>query len=449
MRVFPLACALLLAGCASLPPQPPTETLREQVAERADVSTAQQRDPEARRRAAEEVAALLQAPLTREAAVQVALLNNRQVQALFAELDVAAADYFDTVTPRNPVLDLEALRPEGGGRAALELELTQSILGLLTRRSRMAAAQATLETRELEAVETMLALIRGVEVAFLRAQADAETAAMLRYSVAATEAAVVAAEALYDAGNVTRLTVARERQLHEETRLRLMEAEARRRSSDEALNRQLGLQGADTRRALQSRVPALPDDGAGADMLEAEAVASSVRLAALRTQVDAASRAAGLADATALLPEVTVGATAERDSDGTWAYGPRLQLPLPLLDRGQGRRGRAWANLEALSHTWRHEVTALRSHVREAADRYRSAREQALHARDVLMPLSSRVLQLTLLDYNAMESDPFDLLLARRGQIEAGLRHIETRRAYWVARLDLENLRRGGAAGGG
>ena len=53
----------------------------------------------------QEVRALLHDTLTVDGAIQVALLNNRDLQALYAELGVAQADLVQAGLLRNPVFD--------------------------------------------------------------------------------------------------------------------------------------------------------------------------------------------------------------------------------------------------------------------------------------------------------------------------------------------------------
>ena len=69
---------------------------------------------------AQEVHALLQDTLTVDGAIQVALLNNRNLQALYADLGVAQADLVQAGLLRNPVFDGAVhapaqRRPAGGG----------------------------------------------------------------------------------------------------------------------------------------------------------------------------------------------------------------------------------------------------------------------------------------------------------------------------------------------
>ena len=53
----------------------------------------------------QEVRALLHDTLTVDGAIQVALLNNRNLQALYAELGVAQADLVQAGLLKNPVFD--------------------------------------------------------------------------------------------------------------------------------------------------------------------------------------------------------------------------------------------------------------------------------------------------------------------------------------------------------
>ncbi len=56
------------------------------------------------------------------------------------------------------------------------------------------------------------------------------------------------------------------------------------------------------------------------------------------------------------------------------------------------------------------------------------------------MPLKQTVLDESQLQYNAMLIGAFQLLQAKRDQIETAAAYIEQLRDYWVARLDVEQL---------
>ena len=65
-------------------------------------------------------------------------------------------------------------------------------------------------------------------------------------------------------------------------------------------------------------------------------------------------------------------------------------------------------------------------------------RALAEHYRTVLVPLRERIIRQTQLEYNAMLAGVFQLLAAKRDEIDAGRGLIESLRDYWIARTDLE-----------
>ena len=66
------------------------------------------------------------------------------------------------------------------------------------------------------------------------------------------------------------------------------------------------------------------------------------------------------------------------------------------------------------------------------------ARRRAIQYRDVLLPLRQRIVDQTQLQYNGMLTGVFQLLQAKRDQIETGTQYLSTLRDYWIARVDLE-----------
>jgi outer membrane protein, heavy metal efflux system len=78
--------------------------------------------------------------------------------------------------------------------------------------------------------------------------------------------------------------------------------------------------------------------------------------------------------------------------------------------------------------------------VRTGRETLLTARSRALHAQNVLLPLRTRIVEQTQLQYNAMQVGIFQLLLAKREQIAAARQYIETLRDYWLARLDLGTI---------
>src|SRR5688572_3888633 len=89
--LVPIAVALL-GGCASVPREAGFGDVQKTLAERSALRVHWNQGTEADRAVAERIGSLLAAPLTADAAVEVAVLNNRRLQAVYEELSVAQGD---------------------------------------------------------------------------------------------------------------------------------------------------------------------------------------------------------------------------------------------------------------------------------------------------------------------------------------------------------------------
>ena len=145
--------------------------------------------------------------------MQVALLNNRELQALYAELGVAQADLVQAGLLKNPVFDGAVLFPLAGGPVKLELSVAMGFLDIfyLPLRKRVAAAQ--FEEAKLQVTGAVLDFAATVRGAFYRHQADEQMLELLQTIVQALAIAFEVAQRLHAAGNITDLDLARERAL--------------------------------------------------------------------------------------------------------------------------------------------------------------------------------------------------------------------------------------------
>jgi cobalt-zinc-cadmium efflux system outer membrane protein len=146
----------------------------------------------------------------------------------------------------------------------------------------------------------------------------------------------------------------------------------------------------------------------------------------------------GLTRSTALFPEVSIFAHFERDADGTKTLGPGVELPLPIFNQGQASVAAAQARLRQSQRRYAALAVEVRAEVRRARNRMAAARDRAEYYRLVVVPLRHQIVQQTQLQYNAMGVGVFQLLQARRDEIDAGREYVEVLTDYWVARSELQ-----------
>src|SRR5260221_1218005 len=122
--------SLALAGCASFSEDGGFGTVERLTRERIGQTPTYQRTGEQTGSAKARVAELLKQPLTADSAVELALLNNRDLQAGYAELGISESDLVRAGRLANPSFSFGRL----GGGSAVEIDRADMIdvLGLLT-----------------------------------------------------------------------------------------------------------------------------------------------------------------------------------------------------------------------------------------------------------------------------------------------------------------------------
>jgi outer membrane protein, heavy metal efflux system len=446
---MPCLCALLLflAGCATFDQRAGFSDVRTAIEARSGKRVAWNLGTELDAEAAEDVRQLLAGPLTADAAIQVALLNNRGLQATYAELGVAQADVVQAGLLTHPVFDGAVFFPVAGGPVKADLSVAMSFLDIFYRPLRRRVAAARFEEAKLQVTGAVLDFAATVRAAFYRHQAHEQRLELLETVVQALAVSADVTERLYAAGNITDLDRARERALLEEEKLQLRAAEVAVGESRARLNTLMGLWGDEITWQIERRLPELPADALPVEGLERHALAQSLDVASARQRLVVGGEQLGVSRAMLLFPESSLGAGAERE-EGEWKVGPIIEVPIPLLNQGQGRLGRVAAEFRRAEQAYYAEGVRVRSTARLVNTRLQGAEDRARYSRDIVLPLRERIVRETQLQYNAMQVGVFELLRAREQQIEAAIAYVDALLDYWLARTDLELLLSGRVPGG-
>jgi len=126
------ASTVFLTGCASFSADGGFGKVSALTKERTGQAVAAQRTDADGQAARARVTELLKEPLTAESAVEVALLNNRGLQAKFGELGIAESDLVRAGRLKNPSFSFGRL--SGGGSVETDRAVLFDVLGLLMER---------------------------------------------------------------------------------------------------------------------------------------------------------------------------------------------------------------------------------------------------------------------------------------------------------------------------
>lgn len=426
---------LALSGCAP--------TLRDDVARVRDLARVDlaldEFDREPVTATSDAVRSAVAAPLDADAAVRVALLGNRALRAELRELGVARGRLVQAGLLPNPRVEAELL-PERN--TALELRVEYDLRGALMAPMQSHAAEAEVRVSRCRAAASVVALGYTVRAAFYALQSAEERLAVGQRWLDAFAAGRDFARALVAAGNLPPLDASTQEAAYQEARIDVAELELNVLDRREALNRLLGLHGDETRWSTRAPLGPAPDAVTLPDDAEARAVTASLDGAAMRASLESAARRAGVARVAGLLPELSAdvhlltgdpsqGADAALGS--RWSVGAGVTLALPVFDRQQGRVREYVAEFDGLLERYVGFAIDLRSEVREARNHLASAHARARQYDGVIVPARRRVLDETVLQYNAMQTGVLQLLEARRAELGAELAAVEARRDYWTA----------------
>jgi len=383
---------------------------------------------------------LLERPLSVDDAVQVALLGNPALQALYEDLGVAQADLVQAGLLRNPVF-AGSFRPSTSSPSGtnVELDLVQDFLTLLFLPSRKRLASAQFTETQLRVADAVLKLAADVRRTYFELQAAKNVVAVLRTSADVADASADLASRFHDAGNMSDLALATEQVLSEQLRLEVARAEAATVPFAEQLDRLLGLADGAPAWSIADTLPPLPPGEAPLDELEAIALAKRPDVRAARQEIEVLSQALGIVRTTRWVPFLEGGARAERDPNGQWVVGPSLALELPIFDQGQPAAARLESQLRQTERRLEAKRIAARSEIRAARAGMVSARELVGRYRQVLIPLRERIVALSLQEYNFMLVGAFDVLVAKQAEIDTYRDYVGTLRDYWIARSELEH----------
>lgn len=432
------ATGLIAGGCAALPAS--FERVQSKVNERIGHRVEWNRGSEDDARIEQEVKALLSRPLTAERAVQIALLNNRDLQASFEEIGIAQADLIEAGLLSNPSLGVSVRFPDRSPSGTnVEYSVAQNLIELILRplRTRIAAGQVALaETR---AADQVLKLVAEVKTAFYATQATKQLLDHLHALSQVNETASEFTKRLHDAGNVSDLDLANQESSSAQSHLEIVQTELELRRDRERVNRLLALSGTEINYEMVDHLPDIPGSEPPLGRLESRALAQRLDLQARKMQLDSLGQALALRGHTRYLPaEIKVGVDTERDPDAVRVTGPTLDLELPIFNQGQGEIAKLAAQYRQAQRELENLALNIRSEVRSARDQLVAARDLTSYIGEQLLPSRQRALKLTLEQYNYMLKGTYDLLLAKQNEIAAERSYIESWRDYWIARSELE-----------
>ena len=431
-----LLAAALLSGCATLSGDSGFGVVEQNAQQRLGKALRWSRNAADQAAIDAQVAALLARPLSTDTAVQLALLNNRGLQASLQDLGIGEAERVQAGRLPNPGFSFSRLTR--GGEVELERGLHLNLAHLLALPQMQQLESRRFAQTQGSVTLAVLALAADTRKAHLNAVAAEETVRYRRQVMQAAEASAELARRMAQVGNFTRLQQAREQSFYADAALNLAQAVQTQRATRERLTRLLGLWGEQTGFTLPERLPDLPPAPIDQPDIERSAMAQRLDVQGATFAAEQTAKNLGLTRTTRFVNVLELGVVRNSSNEAPTQRGWELGFELPLFDWGDARIARAEAVYMQALHRAAETAVNARSEVREAYGNYRSAYDIARHHRDELVPLRKQIADENLLRYNGMLIGVFELLADARSQIASVNASIDALRDFWLAQADLE-----------
>ena len=443
-RISAISLCLLLVvitACAQVPKEAGFGDVQKLVHQRIDYRLHWNQGSTEDEQVARAIDDLLNQEISVDGAVQIALLNNQHLQAIYEDLGVTQADVVEAGLLENPVFFGQTRFPDKSpGMTNLEFEITQNFLNILMLPARKKLAALQFEEVKLRVADEVLKLAAEVRAAYYRTISASQIEQMRQHIAEAAEASYEMARRMHRAGNISALNLAGEQGHFEQARIDYARSTALVIESREQLIRLMGLWGTQTEFKLAPQLPDVPVQEIALEHLESLAIKNRLDLASARQEVEVLAQALGITLDWRWIGKADVGVSTERDTDGQWVTGPSLTLELPIFNQRQADIARLEAQLRQGQKRVAAQAVNIRSEVRSLRSRLMIQRHLVEQYKKVVLPLQERIVHLTLQEYNYMLSGVFELLMARQNEFDNYQNYIETVRDYWITRAQIQRV---------
>ena len=124
-----------------------------------------------------------------------------------------------------------------------------------------------------------------------------------------------------------------------------------------------------------------------------------------------------------------------------------LEFVIPIFDSGKARMRKGELAYMRAANLLAEKAVNVRSEARSAYQAYRANYDIARHYRNSVVPLRTKIEEESLLTYNGMITNTFELLADSREKVNSILLAANAKRDFWLAEANLAPAIYGGGAG--
>ena len=381
--------------------------------------------------------------LTAKKAIQLTLLENKQLVSLYQNLGIKQADLLQAGLLKNPVLEVSTLFTKEPSSPNIALALVASLSDLLQKPLRQEVARSQLETEKYRVASAIIAYAGQTHRAYISHLASRTSVRFAKQTLNIATASQTLAKGLFEAGNISQTEYDKASAKVNQRKAQLLKAQAKARESRAQLNEAMGLDERDKGRwQMPHQMAKLPGSIREANAIKRRALQNSLTIAIARQDLITFGLQKQLQRRQNLIPDLELGIEYERD-DGEKQIGPVGELTIPIFDHGQAKRLKAY-------HQLRQKEIALTGLIRGVANRaglltqkFKDQSKLRTHYRLKVLPDAKRLQQGALKNYNAMQQGAFGLLTAKEQKLAREQDYFVLQVESWMTLIELTQLLQG------
>lgn len=429
IRMTLLLFIILLGACSTVPDNIGRDDVTKLVKERG-VSLAEKESVDA-------ISSLLDQPLNKELAVQIALLNNPGLRQSYTRLGIGAADLYEASRVRNPVLSIGILDSNNSADLLRQtFSFVTSLSDFITLSSRKKFAEQEFLAIKQDIASKILSTAIDAEESYYRLSVAEENARLYRHIAYTAELTLQLAERYRQAGNLSAHELSVKQADFAQAKLDLLMMEANAYSERVVLANILGVSVSRIRDIEHGLVMPTPYDYE-IDTLLALAYENRLDIAAAEIRADNLAKRRGLTHWRAWLGELNIGIEYERETDGSRLSGPLLDWELPIFSQYRDQFLRADAELQQavievarLRLATENEVRLTYAAMQNTASRIKAYQDHLIPARKNVVVRSQEQEAFMLIGI-------FELLEVKQQEYETYYAYINALGDYWLANTSL------------
>lgn len=378
----------------------------------------------------------LQNPLSAEKAIQIALLNNPHIQALYEEVGISYANLVEAGLLSNPMFELELRYPqESHLHTNIEYLITTSILDVFLIPLRTKYAAIELEQTKLKISHEILNVAFDVRETFYELILERERRALYKNLLELAGISKEIREQQYRIGNINVLEMQSMNAKFQEAELQFLNSNKTVVALEEKLNRLLGLY--DTFCLKLPRTLEYEKHNLDLCHLEETALTKRLDLQVLQMELSKLQSQLSLKEWWTYT-QLKAGIAGERDPDGTNLIGPGFSGEIPLFNNGQAARLRLFAEIRKAEDRVDELKIKILSEVREAYQLVTIYLNIMQDYEEKFLPMYKDILASSEQLYNVMGIGIDELLESKRNEFLAFQTYVEAKKHYLIATVQLK-----------